>query len=453
MRSIKTFLFALLLLPQLIIAAEYGDTRTVTVSQQGLGWYETDEPLPTEYSQTAGLCGTNTPTVMAQACQYQDHPAPDDFHPYLKYWRCYAQNDEFGLWEIISFVPHATQSTKYTCTLQLKDPCADYAGVEFTTDAFPDGNYPSYVCHSGNGMSNCRAVPSYTTQLDDGPISVTYTVAGDSCTDDMADPTYPDDSSSSSSDGSGQSSSDGSGQSSSDGSGQSSSESSGQSSSSSSDGGGSGGGNSSSSSNDSGQSSSSSSDGTGTGSSSSDGTGQSSSDSSGGGEGDGEGEGDCGPITIDGVTYIPDCDGEGEGSGGNCSEEEKTPPECTSDDPVQCAIQEHTWLTQCHQLLWREDLEGTDEYNDGDSLLDEDAEANTIIEHEDTSFTDGTDFDSTWLGSSGGSCPPDRTVNVLGGSIAFTFQWICDFAAAIRPIIIALAYVFGAIIYIRGFTN
>ena len=182
-------------------------------------------------------------------------------------------------------------------------------------------------------------------------------------------------------------------------------------------------------------------------------------DGSGDGDGDGDGNGECDPETEDCGGCDPEtedcgeCDPSeedcGEADGGNCSKEEKIPPSCDG-DPIQCVIQESSWLTQCEQLLWQEDLSGDDDYNDGDSLLD-DSELNTLEYY--THEVDGSDtgIDSGLFGGGGGSCPPDRTISVMGGSISFSFSMICEFALMIRPLVIALAYFSAALIYIRGF--
>lgn len=170
------------------------------------------------------------------------------------------------------------------------------------------------------------------------------------------------------------------------------------------------------------------------------------------GEGEGDCEGDdCGDSEGEGGDCDPETEECGSGDGGNCSKEEKIPPTCDG-DAIQCSIQESSWLTQCEQLLWQEDLSGDDEYNDGDSLLD-DPQANdkNAIPTEEIDVSDSSNLDASGMG--GGSCPSPTSLSVLGANIEITWQPICDIAGQIRPFIIALAYIFAAIIYFKSFSG
>ncbi|MDO6748528.1 virulence factor TspB C-terminal domain-related protein [Gilvimarinus sp. 1_MG-2023] len=189
---------------------------------------------------------------------------------------------------------------------------------------------------------------------------------------------------------------------------------------------------------------------------------------------------------IDGEIFCPDIDGDGEGDGGDgggssssssadqqssssssdsggsssegsddymagtCSEDAIVAPECNG-DAIQCAIEEHTFKIECNAKLWREDLSGDEEYNAKDSLLDspDDNELNKIKNEEiDHSLAFSVD-DSGFLG--GGACPTPETISIAGASIEFSYQSICDLAALLQPLLIALGYFIGAMVFLRTY--
>ena len=126
-----------------------------------------------------------------------------------------------------------------------------------------------------------------------------------------------------------------------------------------------------------------------------------------------------------------------------------TPPECEG-DAIQCAIAEHTWTLECREYLWRKDLVGDADYRAGDSLLKE-SDKNEIQET-DVAFDDViNELDDSGAGFGGSAtCPSDITIG-LGpfGTIPISYHWICELAALLRSVIIAIAWVMAALIVFR----
>lgn len=141
---------------------------------------------------------------------------------------------------------------------------------------------------------------------------------------------------------------------------------------------------------------------------------------------------------------------------GTCEKDEVEEPECDSPDAIQCGILLNTWRQRCDDQLFREELEGTEEYNEtGESLLDPDSEENQTGSNEFAfnSFMDGLDDSGSGFGGSG-SCPADIQVQVPPfGSIKIPFTFICDFATKIRPIVIALGWIVAGFIAFRSMTE
>ncbi|MTT54256.1 hypothetical protein F1529_17405 [Alcanivorax sp. VBW004] len=141
---------------------------------------------------------------------------------------------------------------------------------------------------------------------------------------------------------------------------------------------------------------------------------------------------------------------------GTCDKEQVEEPDCSSADPIQCAVLLNEWHHFCQEQLFREELKGTEEYNQGgDSLLDGDAPENQIASNEVGfgSFLDGLDDSGSGFGGSN-SCPADIQVSVPPfGSIAIPFTFICDFASKIRPLVIALGWLAAGFIAFRSMTE
>lgn len=47
-------------------------------------------------------------------------------------------------------------------------------------------------------------------------------------------------------------------------------------------------------------------------------------------------------------------------------------------------------------------------------------------------------------------CPADKTVTILGGTLTFKMGYFCDFLAMLAPAFLAIAYIMGGIIIVRG---
>lgn len=181
----------------------------------------------------------------------------------------------------------------------------------------------------------------------------------------------------------------------------------------------------------------------GGGSSAGSGSGGSSAGSGGGGGGNGDGDCESGET----------CDGDGSFGGGTCDANNPTAPKCEGDaDPIVCAVAIHTWQTECNDKLWRDDLKGTDDYRNGDSVADGNNSKNKVAVEE-TQFRSLVDDlnDSTFL-SAGCPAPIPVRFSIMGKgmSIEFTFRWLCELAGFMRPFIIALGYFSAALILIRG---
>lgn len=422
-----------------------GETVHVNANMYGAGNYSQDQPI---YDELLNFCSGATNTFAGRT--FVEHVCGPDLNEsdtriFHRYWGCTAGTPPL---EFKSMIP---SSSGYDCVYWVPPECGGKEGVEAGVQNLGSSNLQS-ACDNGCGVEGIHVGVGFGTSY------WSYRYTGQSCTsgpdlppsDDVGDDGDGDD------DGDADDGDDGGGNSSSSHNNSSHQNSSFSNSSVSSSNGGNGsGGGGSSSSEDTGSNSSASSDGGG------DGSGSSSSGQGGDPDGDCDPEtedcentsGDCDPETEDcGEGGGGDCDPEteecGSGSGGNCSEEEKTPPSCEG-DAIQCTIQESSWLTQCEQLLWQEDLKGDDEYNDGDSLLDDPSinEKNAIQtdEHDHASAFDVDN--SGFLG--GGSCPQSKQIAIAGRTIEITYQPVCDLAARLKPLIIALGYFVAGVIFLR----
>ena len=141
---------------------------------------------------------------------------------------------------------------------------------------------------------------------------------------------------------------------------------------------------------------------------------------------------------------------------GTCDTEQVDEPKCESGDPIQCAALLNEWHHFCQEQLFREELKGTEEYNQGgESLTDGDSPENQIGTREVgfDSFLSGLDDSGSGFGGSN-SCPADIQVSVPPfGSIAIPFTFICDFASRIRPLVIALGWIAAGFIAFRSMTE
>lgn len=170
--------------------------------------------------------------------------------------------------------------------------------------------------------------------------------------------------------------------------------------------------------------------------------------SPGGGDGDGDGDGDCDPET-------EEC-GDGGGYGaGVCDRDNREEPECESDlDVVQCGIFIEQWNTRCDAQIAHEDIIGTPEYRSGPSITDEGAGDIPTATFDAQSVISGLSEDTISFGNL--QCPSDRTFSMpspLSGSFTLSWEPICDWAAMVKPFIIALGYFASAMIILRKFSG
>lgn len=172
-------------------------------------------------------------------------------------------------------------------------------------------------------------------------------------------------------------------------------------------------------------------------------------DDSGGEPGDGGGDGGSGDGDGDDDASAP---GDGELVGGECTQETRKGPDCSDNmNATECAFGLQLWQARCDQKLAHEDIVGTDEYRDGDSLLSE-SDANQVGNTE-VDFSEAlSDLDDSGSGFGGAaSCPADRTINLAGfGTIKIPMTFICQWAEKIRPLIIALGWLSAGLIVLSS---
>lgn len=138
---------------------------------------------------------------------------------------------------------------------------------------------------------------------------------------------------------------------------------------------------------------------------------------------------------------------------GTCTTDTRQEPDCISANPVECALLLNAWHHRCDEEQFREELAGTEEYNEqGETLLDPDAPENAIQGNEVafSSFLDGLDDSGSGFGGSM-TCPADKTLSLPPfGTIAISFRFICDWAHLVRPIVIALGWLAAGFIALRS---
>ena len=167
-------------------------------------------------------------------------------------------------------------------------------------------------------------------------------------------------------------------------------------------------------------------------------------DDGGGAPGDPGGDGDG-----DDHTNAP---GDGELVGGECTQDTRRGPDCSDNmNATECAFGLQLWQARCDQKLAHEDIVGTDEYREGDSLLSE-SDANQVGTSE-VDFSEAlSDLDDSGAGFGGAaSCPADRTINLAGfGTVKIPMTFICQWAEKIRPLIIALGWLSAGLIVLSS---
>lgn len=180
------------------------------------------------------------------------------------------------------------------------------------------------------------------------------------------------------------------------------------------------------------------------------------------GDGNGIPDGDPGGIADDGEGDGNE-PGEGHHDGGTCEPDERAEPECSENmDPIQCALAIELFHVRCDARMDHQDFIGDDEYLEGPSITsgedgDGDGQPDNAVP---TATLDagtvvaGLSEDTISFGNL--ACPADRTFSMpgaFGGSFTLSWEPICDWAAMVRPIVIALGYLMSALIILRKFSG
>jgi len=183
-------------------------------------------------------------------------------------------------------------------------------------------------------------------------------------------------------------------------------------------------------------------------------------DADGDGTPDGEQDGDGNGIP-DGEPGGIEDDGDGDSGngeqgshdGGTCEKEERREPDCSDDmNSTRCALAIELFHVRCDQELWRDDLKGTEDFNedsDGDSLLDDGNEKNKVkkADVDVSEYFDGFD-DSGFL--QGTSSAPVFDFQFYGKSYEFDMTPFWDLAGMLGYLILAMAYYWAARIVAEG---
>lgn len=144
------------------------------------------------------------------------------------------------------------------------------------------------------------------------------------------------------------------------------------------------------------------------------------------------------PFCPDGQTCESPSNDSSVGGGGTC----KVPPSCKG-DAIQCALLYQMWKFRCDS---EPDPNDKNEYQ---KLIDDNPPSGLYKDGDDISTLIG-DFLSVTAGSY--SCPPDYPLNLLTVTgVTVSFQPLCDFAAYLRPLFLALCGFFGFRILMRAF--
>lgn len=180
------------------------------------------------------------------------------------------------------------------------------------------------------------------------------------------------------------------------------------------------------------------------------------------GDGNGIPDGDPGGIADDGEGDGNE-PGEGHHDGGTCEPDERAEPECSENmDPIQCALAIELFHVRCDARMDHQDFIGNEDYLEGPSITsgedgDGDGQPDNAVP---TATLDagtvvaGLSEDTISFGNL--ACPADRTFSMpgaFGGSFTLSWEPICDWAAMVRPIVIALGYLMSALIILRKFSG
>lgn len=180
------------------------------------------------------------------------------------------------------------------------------------------------------------------------------------------------------------------------------------------------------------------------------------------GDGNGIPDGDPGGIADDGEGDGNE-PGEGHHDGGTCEPDERAEPECSENmDPIQCALAIELFHVRCDARMDHQDFVGDEEYLEGPSITssedgDGDGQPDNAIPTaslDASTVVSGLSEDTISFGNL--ACPADKTFSMpgaFGGSFTLSWEPICDWAAMVRPIVIALGYLMSALIILRKFSG
>ena len=180
-------------------------------------------------------------------------------------------------------------------------------------------------------------------------------------------------------------------------------------------------------------------------------------------DGDGNGIPDGEPGGIDDGEGDGNEPGDGHHDGGTCEPGERVEPECSENmDAIQCALAIELFHVRCDATTEHRDFVGDEEYLEGPSITSsEDGDGDGQPDNAIPSATldagtvvAGLSEDTISFGNL--ACPADRTFSMpgaFGGSFTLSWEPICDWAAMVRPIVIALGYLMSALIILRKFSG
>lgn len=150
----------------------------------------------------------------------------------------------------------------------------------------------------------------------------------------------------------------------------------------------------------------------------------------------------------------PDSDGDGFGdcSGDDCGEGEEEEESKVSGEPcdqplicegdaIQCAILRQEKENNCKWSLGSQEEAKISAVFQGEENQIKEETFNTA-----TLFSDAIN-QGRWLSA---SCPSPRTLNVMGQTITFSWEPVCQFAISIGPLIVAMSTLFFALFVFRG---
>ncbi|OOF20372.1 virulence factor TspB C-terminal domain-related protein [Salinivibrio sp. IB872] len=183
-----------------------------------------------------------------------------------------------------------------------------------------------------------------------------------------------------------------------------------------------------------------------TGGGDTDGDGDGNSDGDGNGDGSGDGDGDDGDPSGECDPDTDDCgDGDGDTNGAqlSCTEQAQN-FQCTG-DPIQC----EQLRLQFEQACISDDLKKLEEKID--NMTDYEI-ADVLVQEDEVDISNIVNNTKHSVAMSGG-CPAPQSVSVLGASVSFSYDMICELASTLRPLLILLCSVISMFMVGRAVTS